>query len=209
MRVLLAIAMAVGALQCQRMPREEFARSADSHAVADAPPKRGPPDIDWPPAGRCVQRTPPEPPGLPTANPAIGCPADPEVSPTRLPRVRVAFPESSTVAVSAELVKSQHDTMRGLMYRRNLAEDDGMLFDLRERDDHKFWMHNTCISLDMMFVDDDGLIVGIVENAPVLNDESRSVGCPSRWVLEVNAGWSRRHGVKAGRRAVWDLPSTP
>ncbi|HEV3192587.1 MAG TPA: DUF192 domain-containing protein [Polyangiaceae bacterium] len=209
MRVLPAIAIVVGVLQCQRLPPEEFARTADSRAAPDAPAKHPPADIDLLPAGRCVQRTPPEPPRLPPANPEIGCPADPEVNPSRLPRVRVVFPESSTGAVSAELVRSQHDTTRGLMYRRNLAEDDGMLFDLRERDDHKFWMHNTCIPLDMIFVDDDGLIVGIVENAPVLNDESRSVGCPSRWVLEVNAGWSRRHGVKAGRRALWDLPAVP
>jgi len=209
MRVLLAIATVVGALQCQRMPPEEFARRADSRAGADAPAKNRPAGTDLPTAGRCVQRTPPEPPSLPTTYPEIGCPADPEMKPARLPRVRVVFPESSSVAVIAELVRSQHDTTRGLMYRTSLAEDDGMLFDLRERDDHKFWMHNTCIPLDMIFVDDDGLIVGIVENAPVLNDESRSVGCPSRWVLEVNAGWSRRHGVKAGRRAVWDLPVAP
>jgi uncharacterized membrane protein (UPF0127 family) len=74
-----------------------------------------------------------------------------------------------------------------------------MLFDLTTREDHKFWMHNTCIPLDLMYVDDDGLIVGIVENAPTLNDEPRGVGCPSRYVIEVNAGWARRHGVKAGQ----------
>lgn len=86
------------------------------------------------------------------------------------------------------------------MYRTHLAQDRGMLFDLRAREDHKFWMHNTCIPLDLLFIDFDGLIVGIVENAPTLNDASRSVGCPSRWVLEVNAGWARRHGVRAGQR---------
>jgi uncharacterized membrane protein (UPF0127 family) len=102
--------------------------------------------------------------------------------------------------VVAELVISQHDTMKGLMYRRSLAPDAGMLFDLGVREDHKFWMHNTCIPLDLIYIDFDGLVVGIVESAPTLNDESRGVGCPSRWVLEVNAGWSRRHGVKAGQR---------
>jgi uncharacterized membrane protein (UPF0127 family) len=86
------------------------------------------------------------------------------------------------------------------MYRKSLGEDRGMLFDLGFRDDHKFWMHNTCIPLDLLYVDEDGLIVGIVENAPTLDDQSRGVGCPSQWVLEVNAGWSRRHGVKAGQR---------
>ena len=85
------------------------------------------------------------------------------------------------------------------MYRTALADDRGMLFDLRVRDDHKFWMHNTCISLDLIYVDEDGLVVGIVENAPTLNDESRGVGCPSLYVLEVNAGWARGHGVKAGQ----------
>jgi uncharacterized membrane protein (UPF0127 family) len=105
--------------------------------------------------------------------------------------------EAAGVAVEAELVRNDHDTTRGLMYRKSLPEDGGMLFDLGVRADHKFWMHNTCIPLDMLFVDNDGLIVGIVENVPTLNDEARSVGCPSRWVLEVNAGWSRRHGVKA------------
>jgi uncharacterized protein len=210
MRAFLAIAAAVGVVQCERAPREEFARSADSLPAPEALREHPPPDVDSLPAGRCVQRTPAQPPVLLRTNPAIDCPADPESgSTTRLPRARVFFPEATGVAVHAELVESQHDTMRGLMYRKYLAEDDGMLFDLREREDHKFWMHNTCIPLDILFIDDDGLIVGIVENAPVLNDESRSVGCPSRWVLEVNAGWSRRHGVKAGRRVLWDSPPSP
>jgi uncharacterized membrane protein (UPF0127 family) len=103
------------------------------------------------------------------------------------------------VAVDAEVVRSQHDTMRGLMYRTRLAEDGAMLFDLGLREDHKFWMHNTCIPLDLLYIDEDGLIVGIVENAPTLNDDARGVGCPSLYVLEVNAGWARRHGVKAGQ----------
>jgi uncharacterized membrane protein (UPF0127 family) len=111
----------------------------------------------------------------------------------------VAFPDASGTAVDAELVRSEHDAMRGLMYRKTLGAERGMLFDLRIRDDHKFWMHNTCIPLDLLYIDEDGLLVGIVENAPTLDDESRGVGCPSRWVLEVNAGWSRRHGVKAGQ----------
>ncbi len=115
--------------------------------------------------------------------------------------MRVAFPEAGAAGVDAELVRSEHDTMRGLMYRKSMGADRGMLFDLRVRDDHKFWMHNTCIPLDLVYIDSDGLVVGIVENAPTLDDGSRGVGCPSRYVLEVNAGWTRRHGVKAGQRA--------
>jgi hypothetical protein len=75
-----------------------------------------------------------------------------------------------------------------------------MLFDLGVRDDHKFWMHNTCIPLDMLFIDDDGLIVGIEENTPTMSDDTFAVGCPSRYVLELNAGWTRKHGVVAGQK---------
>jgi uncharacterized membrane protein (UPF0127 family) len=118
-----------------------------------------------------------------------------------VPVVKVRFTESGA-AVDAELVRSPHDTERGLMYRKAMAEDRGMIFDLTTRDDHQFWMHNTCIPLDLVYVDEDGLIVGIVENAPTLDDTSRGVGCPSRYVVEVNAGWARRHGVKAGQHIV-------
>jgi uncharacterized membrane protein (UPF0127 family) len=118
---------------------------------------------------------------------------------------RIAFPEASGSAVDAEVVRTEHDSARGLMYRTSMAEDRGMFFVLHSREDHKFWMHNTCIALDLLFIDQDGLIVGIVENAPTLNDEARGVGCPSTYVLEVNAGWARRHGVKAGQRATLPL----
>jgi uncharacterized protein len=123
-----------------------------------------------------------------------------------VPIVHVGF-QDKNVKVDAELVVSQHDTTRGLMYRKSMPEDRGMLFDLRARDDHQFWMHNTCIPLDLLYVDEDGLVVGIVENAPTLDDGSRGVGCPSRYVLEVNAGWSRRHGVRAGQ--MMTLPKGP
>jgi uncharacterized membrane protein (UPF0127 family) len=114
--------------------------------------------------------------------------------------VRVVFPEAGGIAVDAEVVRSEHDTTRGLMYRTSLAPNRGMLFDLRVREQHTFWMHNTCIPLDLIYVDDDGLVVGIVENAPTLNDGARGVGCASVYVLEVNAGWARQHGVRAGQR---------
>jgi uncharacterized membrane protein (UPF0127 family) len=110
----------------------------------------------------------------------------------------VTFADVNGVSVDAEVVRTPRDNERGLMYRKSMAEDGGMLFDLGDREDHKFWMHNTCIPLDMLFIDFDGLIVGVVENAPTLDDDTRSVGCASRFVLEVNAGWARRHGVKAG-----------
>ncbi len=81
-----------------------------------------------------------------------------------------------------------------------MPDDHGMLFDLHTRKVQGFWMRNTCIPLDMMFLDGDGTIVGILEQVPVLNEEERTVGCPSRYVLETNAGFARKHGIKAGQK---------
>jgi uncharacterized membrane protein (UPF0127 family) len=208
-----AMAALVGA-ECERVPPEDFGQHGPpSASTAAAPatmgssrPSEAPPEgaeaydrAAAADAGRCVRSTPRDPPAALPSGPAPGCPADPERGSGKLPVVRVAFPEAGGVAVEAELVRSEHDTMRGLMYRKTLGAERGMLFDLEVRDDHKFWMHNTCIPLDLLYIDEDGLLVGIVENAPTLDDTSRGVGCPSRWVLEVNAGWSRRHGVVAGQ----------
>jgi len=118
-----------------------------------------------------------------------------------MPLGQVSLPDApGAPRVDVEIARNDHDIQRGLMYRTSMPEGRGMLFRLEERREHTFWMHNTCIPLDMMFVDDDGLIVGIVESAMPLDDATRSVGCPSTWVLEVNAGWSRKHGVKPGQR---------
>jgi uncharacterized membrane protein (UPF0127 family) len=200
-KVLLAALLLTG---CSRTPSEDFpARSSASPPPAVAPAAQSavvsPPEASGNAmAGRCITATPASAPASVPPGPAPGCPADPEGGPPSVPIVHVGF-QDKNVKVDAELVVSQHDTSRGLMYRKSMPEDRGMLFDLRARDDHQFWMHNTCIPLDLLYVDEDGLIVGIVENAPTLDDTSRGVGCPSRYVLEVNAGWSRRHGVRAGQ----------
>jgi uncharacterized membrane protein (UPF0127 family) len=80
-----------------------------------------------------------------------------------------------------------------------------MLFLFDAERDLSFWMRNTCIALDMLFIAADRVIVGIEENVPTLNDDSYAPGdCNSRYVLEVNAGWARRHGVRAGDKLIFD-----
>ena len=149
---------------------------------------------------RCITQTPVDAPRIPPAAKASACPPDPEGIP-KLKTAQVAFPEAAgRPKVEVEIVTTEREIQRGLMYRMTMPEDRGMLFRLEERRDHTFWMHNTCMALDMMFIDDDGMIVGLVEGAEPLTDSTRSVGCPSSWVLEVNAGWSRRHGVRAGQK---------
>ncbi len=133
--------------------------------------------------------------------PAKGCPADPH--PQTFPLVTVQFPEATAgpAAVTAELARTHAESERGLMYRTQMAPDRGMLFDEQSHKVQTFWMHNTCIPLDMLFLDDDGFVVGILENVPPMNDVLRHVPCESSFVLETNAGWARRAGVRAGTRA--------
>lgn len=118
-----------------------------------------------------------------------------------LPTGRVTFLEApAQPEVLIEHAATDEARSLGLMYRRHLASEHGMLFSWSEEDVRSFWMRNTCIPLDMLFITSDGTIVGILEQVPVLNTLPRSVPCPARYVLEVNAGWARRHGVRAGQR---------
>jgi uncharacterized membrane protein (UPF0127 family) len=106
--------------------------------------------------------------------------------------------------VSVEHAQTNPERSHGLMYRTALPQDEGMLFSWTNEAIRSFWMHNTCLPLDMLFINDDNVIVGILEQVPVLNDASRSVRCPAQYVLEMNAGWSRRNGVVAGQHVLID-----
>jgi uncharacterized membrane protein (UPF0127 family) len=89
---------------------------------------------------------------------------------------------------------------RGLMFRTKLAENQGMLFEWPSEGRRVFWMRNTCLPLDMLFIAKDGTVAGIQEQVPTLNEAPRSIPCPAAYVLEVNAGWCRRHGVRPGMK---------
>lgn len=118
-----------------------------------------------------------------------------------LPMGRVRFPDApSAPSVSVERAETDAMRARGLMYRTSLDADAGMLFSWHEEEERSFWMRNTCIPLDMLFIAGDGTIVGILEQVPTLNTLPRGVPCPAMYVLEVNAGWTRQHGVTPGQR---------
>jgi uncharacterized membrane protein (UPF0127 family) len=106
--------------------------------------------------------------------------------------------------VTVEVVASPGLIQRGLMYRKFLAPEAGMLFLMPDEDDHQFWMKNTLIPLDIMFISSDMKVVGILENMQPHDTNSRGVGAVSRFVLEVNAGWAKAHGVSAGTSITFD-----
>jgi uncharacterized membrane protein (UPF0127 family) len=114
------------------------------------------------------------------------------------PRVTVEGPGGRSSAVDVEVARTADEQERGLMFRNALAPDAGMLFVFPDEREHVFWMKNTLIPLDMIFIADGGRVVGVVENAEPLTTSQRTVHTPSRYVLEVNGGWSAAHGVKAG-----------
>ncbi len=116
------------------------------------------------------------------------------------PRVVVETDAGARHEVRVEVARTDPERMQGLMHRSSLPPDAGMLVLFDESADHAFWMRNTLIPLDMIFIDDAGRVVGVVERAEPETTTTRSVGVPSRYVLEVNGGWARAHGVAAGDR---------
>ena len=111
---------------------------------------------------------------------------------------------ASPVAVRVELADTPRSQAVGLMYRKELPEDHGMLFRFDDDSDHGFWMKNTPLPLDMIFISKDGVVVGIVENTVPYSLDLRRAGTPSRLVLEVNAGFADRHGIAVGDRVTYE-----
>jgi uncharacterized protein len=206
---LVALALAGG---CERRveepagsPREagpagfpSAAPASSSHATA-----RPKPPSSAPTAERCIDPTPAEPPRKVDPGPHPACPDDPGRPQLRWGR---AVFEDAGVIVGVEIADDDATRQRGLMYRKALADLEGMVFVMEKPKIQRFWMKNCCIPLDMLFVDGDGFIVGIAENVPFSEDPTAEehptffVRCPSQYVIEVGAGWSRRHNVRAGQR---------
>ena len=105
-------------------------------------------------------------------------------------------------AFAVELATNEAERAVGLMFRKELPEGRGMLFDFHEDQPVQFWMHNTYIPLDMIFIARDGRIVRVAENAKPMSDDLVPSGRPVRAVLEVIAGTARKLGIAAGDRVV-------
>lgn len=134
-------------------------------------------------------------------------PTEPE-RPAEEPAVVLVHGEGEPVRVRVELAVTPAQRQRGLMHRRSLPRDAGMLFVFPRMEHQSFWMDNTYIPLDMIFIDDDLRVVGVVEDAEPLTEDAREVEGDSRYVLEVNAGFARRHGIGPGTRVRFEnLPS--
>jgi uncharacterized membrane protein (UPF0127 family) len=129
----------------------------------------------------------------PEETPPVTPPTDSPPRADTRPRVFVG-----EAVVRVEVVATEPTIRKGLMYRQHLPPDDGMLFLMGEVADHHFWMKNTLIPLDILFITEDLKVAGILYDMKPRDMTSKSVGTPSLYVLEVNAGWAKAKGVTAG-----------
>lgn len=118
--------------------------------------------------------------------------------------ILVYFPSGDVVR--AELVTAPDEILRGLMYRTNVPDGTGMLFDQGETSVHRIWMKNCLVPLDLIFIGTDRVIVGIVPDAAPGDLTERGVERESRYVLEVPGGWCAKNRVDVGQRVTIVMP---
>ncbi|MCL2012659.1 MAG: DUF192 domain-containing protein [Cystobacterineae bacterium] len=123
-----------------------------------------------------------------------------------LPRLRLSFEGSFSRQVEVfwvELAHTPEAAARGLMWRKSLGPREGMLFDFGREGERSFWMKNTLLSLDLVFISEEKRVVGIIERAKPQSLQSLSIGLPSRYVLELPAGTCAKVGVRMGTSLSW------
>ncbi len=120
--------------------------------------------------------------------------------------VPVTLPDGFTV--SAELALTKEETERGLMHRKNLPQDRGMLFVFNKEDIHYFWMKNTLINLDMLFIGENKTVNQAWENVPksytyTPDNQVAIRGGLAKYVLELPAGSIKKHNVQTGSKIIF------
>lgn len=134
--------------------------------------------------------------GLMALGLAVAAMAAPAQEAQHLPRVEL---HAGMHNISAEVAQSPDQRQIGLMYRRSMPTNDGMLFVFEDAQVHCFWMKNTLLPLSIAFLADDGKIVNVEDMAPNTEDSH----CPKakvRYALEMNQGWFAKRGFKPGMK---------
>jgi len=115
--------------------------------------------------------------------------------------------EKGATRVHVELALTRETQAHGLMWRDELASDAGMLFVFPKATERTFWMKNTPLPLDIIYIGQDKKVVSIAANTTPYSQTTLPSDGPAKYVLEVNAGFSREHGIKPGTAV--DLPALP
>jgi uncharacterized membrane protein (UPF0127 family) len=101
--------------------------------------------------------------------------------------------------IQAEVASTDATRTRGLMFRKELAPNSGMLFVFEQPSMQCFWMRNTLLPLSIAFILDDGTITNIADMAP-MTENSHCSTAPVRYTLEMEQGWFEKHGITAGKK---------
>ncbi len=113
--------------------------------------------------------------------------------------------KSGVQMFAVEMARTEEQKTTGLMYRKELADGRGMLFDFSPEQPISMWMKNTFIPLDMIFIRADGRILRIAENTEPQSTKIIASGGPAKGVLEVIGGTARKYGIAAGDRVAHPL----
>ena len=119
------------------------------------------------------------------------------------PYVEIITQNNKTIKVNVEIADTPGTREQGLMYRDSLPEDSGMLFFMPEEKEQIFWMKDTRIPLDIIFIFSDWKIAGIAENTKTYSTDPITINKPSKYVLEVNAGFCKKYGIQSGDKIVY------
>lgn len=109
------------------------------------------------------------------------------------------------LVVDIEVADTETKRNQGLMYRRHMEPHHGMLFIMENLKEQNFYMRNTYISLDIIYLDENKKIVSIAKNTETLNDNSIPSNGNALYVLEVVAGYGETHGLQVGDQMEWTL----
>ena len=105
--------------------------------------------------------------------------------------------------IDLEIADNDYERQLGLMNRKEMKKNEGMLFIFPMQGNQSFWMRNTLISLDMIFINDQKQIVTIHKNTKILSDQSYPASQPSMYVVEVLAGFTDKHNIRVGDKIDW------
>lgn len=144
----------------------------------------------------------------------LGEPSAPVSKKPRQGRVEPSFQKEGTLAllnqssdtlavIDIELAERPDEIQYGMMYRKSMDPMTGMLFLMGQERPQSFYMKNTYVSLDIIYVNQSGEIVKIIERAEPLNERSLPSERPASMVLEVIGGFSEEHGIEEGQRVKW------
>lgn len=104
------------------------------------------------------------------------------------------------IPLTVEIAEKPAERSLGLMYRKSLPENMGMLFIYRRPATMNFWMKNTYIPLSIAYIDTKGYIIAIFKMEPLNEEKIYTSPAPAVWALEVNQGWFEKNGVNVGDR---------